>query len=195
MVVLTPVYAGTPQLVLRYMMRLAKPRCGERLVDVGSGKGKIVIGAAERYPGLKCIGYEIDPDRVEESRRRIATKGLEDRIEIIGGDVFDYSLEEADIVTTFLSSKGMELLEPKVLDELKESARVVSHDYDFPNLEPNKLRCLVDLSDFFPWSPVVISLQWVELYEMNNLLRKRSLKEFLQFWKEQPRFPLSDYRL
>jgi ubiquinone/menaquinone biosynthesis C-methylase UbiE len=190
-------YVGTPPLTRNVMLWLAHPQYGERLVDAGSGKGNIVISAAKKCLGLKCIGYEIDPDLVKESRRRIAAKGLEDRIEIVQGDVFDYNLGEANILAAYLSPQGMEEIEDKILTELGENARIVLHDYGFRKVAPNVLISLFDIVISPRWRLRLypFKIHWAELYRMNDLIeREVPLKEILQFWNKRRRFNLYEFR-
>ena len=49
------------------MMELAKAGPGDVVVDLGSGDGRTVIGAARH--GARGIGVEFNPDLVEHSRR------------------------------------------------------------------------------------------------------------------------------
>jgi len=44
----TPFVVSPPEVVER-MLRLAEPKPGEYLIDLGSGDGRIVIEAAKRY--------------------------------------------------------------------------------------------------------------------------------------------------
>ena len=74
MEVLSP-YAETPRRVIDQMLKYAQPIEGELLVDLGSGKGNIVIEAANMYP-IKCVGVENDPELVKETRERIENNGI-----------------------------------------------------------------------------------------------------------------------
>jgi hypothetical protein len=53
---------------------------GAVLLDVGSGDGRLLIGAAAY--GATGVGVEIDPDQVAQSRQRVAEVGMADRITI-----------------------------------------------------------------------------------------------------------------
>jgi len=172
-------YVGSPCRVIHKMLDLAKPQYGELLVDVGSGKGNVVIEAAKKHPTIKCLGYEINPDLVRESKNRVCTNGLEGRVEIIEGNVFDYGLGDADIVTVYLSTRGMRAIEDKVFTELGINARLVSHDYGFEKHSPNKLRPVSARSAFSSWLPFPV-LHYVEIYWMNDIKIRKPLQETIR---------------
>ena len=128
-------YLPTPLNVVEVMLKLANPKPGELLVDLGSGDGRILIYAAKKY-GCYCRGYEINPVLVFLSRRRVYEEGLADRVEIINGDFRDAKIDDADIITAFLSDEAMRILKPKFEREAKDGCRIVSHDFPIPDWRP-----------------------------------------------------------
>ena len=74
-------YVPTPQEVVDAMLRLAGVTATDVVYDLGSGDGRIVIIAAQKY-GARGVGIELDPKLVEVSReiwlataRRLAAAG------------------------------------------------------------------------------------------------------------------------
>src|SRR5689334_20439591 len=59
-------YVPTPQAVVDAMLDLAKVGPRDFVIDLGSGDGRIVITAAQRY-GARGFGIEIDPELVRQS--------------------------------------------------------------------------------------------------------------------------------
>ena len=59
-------FVVTPDNVVNAMLDLASVRAGDRLIDLGSGDGRIVIAAAQR--GATGVGIDIDRYLVEKSR-------------------------------------------------------------------------------------------------------------------------------
>ena len=53
-------YFPTPQSIVDKMLQLGELKAGEKMYDLGSGDGRIVIAAA-RYFGARGVGVEIDP--------------------------------------------------------------------------------------------------------------------------------------
>jgi predicted RNA methylase len=157
------------------MLKASNPQGGETLYDLGSGDGSVVIEAAKLY-GLDCIGIEMNPKLVRKSKDSIRENNLNNYIKIKEGNIFDFPLGDADIVTTYLTPYGMRAIENKVLSELRPSARLVSHEYGFSKIKPNETKITWDWADgkyppmLFP-QPV---LHWINLYRMDDIKRKKS---------------------
>ncbi len=127
------------------MLRLAEVKPGEMVFDLGSGDGRIVIMAAERF-GARGVGVEIDESLVEESRKAVQAKGLAEEVRILHDDALNVDLSEADVVTLYVSQQGMETLRPHLESHLRPGARVVSHAAPMPGWEPERV---LDLEGFF----------------------------------------------
>lgn len=64
-------------------------RCG-RVLDMGTGTGILPILWASKFPGIgRIVGVERAPAAVELAKANVAAAGLQDRIEIVAGDLFD----------------------------------------------------------------------------------------------------------
>jgi precorrin-6B methylase 2 len=128
-------YVPTPERVVDRMLELAKPQPGDVLYDLGSGDGRIVITAAKRY-GVRGVGVDLDPDRIREANENAKQAGVTDRVRFIQGDLFDTDLREASVVTLYLLPDVNLRLRPKLLAELRPGTRVVSHNYNMGDWEP-----------------------------------------------------------
>ena len=60
----------TPQVVVDRMLDLAHVKPGETVYDLGSGDGRVLITAAQKY-GARAVGIEIDPDLCEKARQHV----------------------------------------------------------------------------------------------------------------------------
>jgi tRNA1(Val) A37 N6-methylase TrmN6 len=60
---------------------------GERVIEAGCGVGGALLAAAARCPGVRFVGLERDAAAAELARGNVALNGLENRVEIVGGDV------------------------------------------------------------------------------------------------------------
>jgi SAM-dependent methyltransferase len=129
-------FVRTPEDVVDQMLKLAEPRPDDLLYDLGCGDGRIVVRAAEKY-GCRAVGFDIDPDRVQEARENARRQGVDDRVKIVEQDVLTLDLAEADVVTLYLLPRLNEKLLPQ-LRRLKPGARVVSHDFGLPGVVPDK---------------------------------------------------------
>jgi len=132
----TPFVVSPPEVVDR-MLKLAEPRAGELLVDLGSGDGRIVIEAAKRY-GARGLGVDIDPSLVERARENARRAGVEKLATFEVKDFFEMDLRGVSVVTMYLLPEVNLKLMPRLLQDLKPGARIVSHDYDMGNWRPDE---------------------------------------------------------
>jgi SAM-dependent methyltransferase len=130
------VYVPTPGVVVDKMLEWAKPKKTELLYDLGCGDGRIVVAAAKKF-GMKAVGYDIDPQRVEEALENVRKNGVEDLVTIEEKDIFTLDLSPADVVTLYLLPELNVRLVPQ-LEKLKRGARVVTHDYDIAGYRHDK---------------------------------------------------------
>jgi len=79
-------YFPTPQSIVDKMLQLGELKAGEKMYDLGSGDGRIVIMAARKYQA-DATGVELDDTLYKQSALRIKTLGLESRARIVHGDL------------------------------------------------------------------------------------------------------------
>jgi len=132
-------YYPTPETIVGRMLQLGGLKAGERVFDLGSGDGRIVIMAAQKFHA-EAVGIEIDLDLWRQSLARIAKLGLEKSAHIIHGDLLTQNYSSADLVTVYLlpdsiNNRVLPLLER----QLKKGARVVAHDFEFRAWTPEKV--------------------------------------------------------
>src|SRR6476646_7527292 len=68
-------YYPTPQTVVDKMLQLGGLKAGEKMFDLGSGDGRIVIMAAQKYKA-DATGVELNDSLARQSMDRIKTLGL-----------------------------------------------------------------------------------------------------------------------
>jgi hypothetical protein len=130
------VFVPTPFPVVDKMLEVARVGAGDVLFDLGSGDGRIVIAAAKRF-GIRAVGIDIDPKRIEESNFNADTAGVRDRVDFRIADLFETDLREASVVTLYLLPALNVRLRPKLFAELKPGSRVVSHSFDMGDWKPD----------------------------------------------------------
>ena len=128
-------FVPTPDKIVEHMLSAAEVTDKDIVFDLGSGDGRILFTAAQRF-GAKAVGIEINPSLVELSRKRIGELDLADRVEVVQDDLLESDLSQATVVTVYLLSSSNEQLKPKFESELKPGARVVSHDFRFLGWKP-----------------------------------------------------------
>lgn len=132
----------TPPNVVDRMLSAARLKAGDTLYDLGSGDGRVLIAAAQKF-GASAVGIEIDKEDVEASTRRIKELKLEDRVRVVEGDLMNVDLSGADVVTIYLLTKSNDLLRPMLEKQLKPGTRVVSHDYAIRGWQPVRVETVV----------------------------------------------------
>jgi len=125
----------TPDNVTLEMLRIANVGAGDHVIDLGSGDGRIVINAARRF-GATGLGVDIDPALVELSQRSAITAGVADKVRFQVQDLFQTDLSRATVITMYLLPSFNLSLRPSLLN-LKPGTRVVSHDWDMGDWEPD----------------------------------------------------------
>jgi SAM-dependent methyltransferase len=130
-------YVPTPMVVVEKMLELAQVDHTDRVYDLGSGDGRIVIMAAQKF-GAQAVGVELDDRLASESSARIAELGLQDRAKILHANMYTVDLRRATVVTLYLLTSVNERLKPILEKSLRKGARVVCHDFKVPGWEPEK---------------------------------------------------------
>ncbi len=115
------------------VIRLAAPREGQILMDLGSGDGRVLFRAA-RIPGIRCIGIEINPLLYWWSMATMKMRQIQN-VRIYRKNLWQVDLSEVDILTVFFIPPKMGMLKEKVVREMKPGSRVVSYGYRFPDWE------------------------------------------------------------
>ena len=125
----------TPQPIVERMLEAGHVKPGELVYDLGSGDGRVVITAAQKF-GAKAVGIEIRPDLCRIAGERIKAAGLEDRVKIVQGSALRVDLSPADVVTMFLLTTSNERLKPALEKYLKPGTRVVSNQFPIKGWKP-----------------------------------------------------------
>jgi protein-L-isoaspartate O-methyltransferase len=132
-----PPFITTPPEVVERMLQLAGTRAGDLVVDLGSGDGRIVIAAAQKF-GARGLGIELDAALVEKSRENAKRMKLEDRVRFVEGDVLRADISGASVVTVYLLPALMVQLQPRFLEELAPGTRIVSHSFTMAGWPPDR---------------------------------------------------------
>jgi SAM-dependent methyltransferase len=137
-------YVTTPEHVVDAMLGLAHVKPSDNVLDLGSGDGRIVIKAAAAH-GARGMGVEIDPELVKLSNENARKAGVADRAKFVEQDLFETDLTRASVITMYLLPDVNLKLRPSLL-KLKPGTRIVSHDWDMGDWEPDA-KVVVDVPD------------------------------------------------
>jgi hypothetical protein len=130
-------YVPTPQAVVDAMLDFGNVGPKDFVIDLGSGDGRIVLTAAQKY-NARGMGFDIDPDLVQQSNAEAKKRGIADRASFVTQDVLKAKIEQATIVTLYLLPGMMHTLQAKFMRELKPGTRIVSHDFPFGDWRPDR---------------------------------------------------------
>src|ERR1041384_7158106 len=104
-------YIPTPQMIVERMLEAGHVKPGDLVYDLGSGDGRIVITAAQKF-GARAVGVEIRPDLCRKAEERIKALGLEDRVRMMEGSALRVDLSGANVVTMYLLTSSNDRLKP-----------------------------------------------------------------------------------
>ncbi|MBI4206418.1 MAG: class I SAM-dependent methyltransferase [Betaproteobacteria bacterium] len=165
------VYVPTPQVAVDEMLKMAKVAANDFVIDLGSGDGRIVITAAKKF-GARGLGVDLDTVLLKRARDAAKREGVADRAQFIEQNLFETDLSRATVITTYLLPDMNEKLRPRIL-ALKPGTRLVAHDYDMGEWQPDEEKTLnvpeKTVGDpgksyvFFWVVPAVIAGLWVSL--------------------------------
>jgi len=136
-------YYPTPPAVVEKMLQLGALQPGEKMFDLGSGDGRIVIMAAGKFKA-DATGVEFDQELHRQSSDSIAAKHLQKTARIVHGDIFQQDYSSADLVTVYLLPASNDKIRPMLEKQLKKGTRIVSHDFQFTGWKPEKTEDVED---------------------------------------------------
>src|SRR5436190_24093329 len=94
-------YYPTPLTIVQKMLKLGDLKPGEKMFDLGSGDGRIVIMAAKKFKA-DATGIEFDDVLHRKSSEEIKRQKLDKTARIVYGDLFEQDYSSADLVTVYL---------------------------------------------------------------------------------------------
>ena len=97
-----------------------------RLLEVGSGPGRLAVRLAERAPGVRVTGVDIAPEMVERATSMAVRAGVADRVGFAVGDVaaLPFPAASFDLVVSTFSAHHW----PNPANGLTELYRVLRPD-------------------------------------------------------------------
>lgn len=131
-------FVPTDDVVIKAMLELADVGPNDLLYDLGSGDGRIVVGAAlER--DARCIGVELDPLRIADAMEYAGDTKVEYLVDFIEEDIFTVDFSQATVVTLYLLESVNLQLRPRLLKELRPGTRIISHAFGMGDWKPDEL--------------------------------------------------------
>jgi protein-L-isoaspartate O-methyltransferase len=136
-------YYPTPETIVERMLEVGELKAGEKMFDLGSGDGRIVVMAARKYHA-DATGVELDNDLVVQSTAKIRQLGLQKSAHIIYGDILKQNYSSANLLTIYLLPDSNIKVRPVLEAQLKKGTRIVAHDFEIGGWTPVKTVTIPD---------------------------------------------------
>jgi len=128
-------FVGTPKEYIRKAFQFCGLKAGEKLYDLGSGEGRVLIIAAREF-GAEACGFKFSYLLYLISKINIFLHCLSRQIEIRWCDFYKENLSEADVIFCYLTPKAFKKLAEKFSQELKEGTRIITFSSPLNFWEP-----------------------------------------------------------
>lgn len=171
-------------------LRLVRWRGDERVLDVGCGRGLLLVGAAQHLTTGQAVGVDrwirgaLSDNRPEAALRNAALEGVADRVEVTAGDARDLPFDDHSfdvVVSNFVvhemdTGADRERMLHEIVRVLKPGGRLVLVDFIFTGaatrlLQHNGMRDAhsVRLGSATEWySALLLSFGLVRLYAVTG---------------------------
>lgn len=135
----SPLFLGVPFLPThrrqaRLMMKLAEIKPGMKVIDLGSGAGRLLFLAAAQ--GATAVGYELNPFLVIWTKLMILLRGRSGQVQVFYKSIYDADIADADVIMMFLYPPHMKKITDKIFNETKPEAKILSYVFQFHGHEP-----------------------------------------------------------
>lgn len=129
-------FIPTPPAVVEVILQVAQLTSQDVVYDLGCGDGRILIAAAQRF-GVRGVGIDIDRDRLQVAQQQATNAGVADRLQFRHQDLYECDFRAATVVILYLLPHLNLKLRPTLLAQLKPGDRVISHDFDMGDWQPD----------------------------------------------------------
>ncbi len=121
----------------RHVVRIVRRCRPGRILDVATGTGDLAIEMARRIPGVRVLGVDLSQRMLEEARRKVAARGLDDRVLLEEGDAEHLSVasDSVDVATVAFGVRNFENLEAGLRElhrTIKPGGKVVILEFSRP---------------------------------------------------------------
>ena len=131
-------YVSSPQQIVDKMLEAVELKPGETLYDLGSGDGRVLITAVQKF-NAKAVGVELDEKLAKSTSEKIEKLGLGNRARVIHGNMLEVDISPADVVVIYLTTESNDIVRPALEKQLRPGTRVISHDFQVRGWKPVKV--------------------------------------------------------
>lgn len=163
---LAPFNPSSPE-IQQKALELLKLTREDVLFDLGCGDGRLLITAAQKVPGLRCVGIDIDPvfvKRGQASVHELLDASVKQRLDIRLGDALQLSMDaSSDLSRTITDVSEVTLMDdatalylfvlPKGVEKLMPLLRALLATRQ---KEGRSFRILSYMFQIHMWEPTVV---------------------------------------
>lgn len=140
------------------MLDMAQVGEGDLLFELGCGDGRITISAGGR--GANGVGVDTDAKRVEECIQNAKVAGVSDKVNFYQSNIFGVPLAQATVVVMYLMPEVNIQIRPKLFNELRPGAKVISYDFHMGEWDPDSVVQIRKSSAYMWIMPANFSGSW-----------------------------------
>lgn len=122
---------------LKKILREAGLKKGDRIYDLGSGTGRVLI-IAEKYFNATSVGFELSPFLYAFSKVNLFFNETKNS-KVVFHDFYNQNLADADMVFIFLMPYALGRLRPKFERELRKGTKVISYVFEMKGWQPKRI--------------------------------------------------------
>lgn len=130
-------FIPTPTEVIDVILELGKIQKNDLVYDLGCGDGRILVTVAQQA-GAQGVGIDIDSDRIQEAAHNAQIGGVSHLVRFHQQDLYECDFQDATVVILYLLPHLNLKLRPKLL-QLTPGTRIISHDFDMGDWEPEEV--------------------------------------------------------
>ncbi|XP_039495100.1 ATP synthase subunit C lysine N-methyltransferase [Drosophila santomea] len=133
-----PYVPATTEQIQNVLSFLPKNSTG-KLLDIGSGDGRIVVAAAQHNRALRTDGVELNPWLVYYSRLAALRHGVSTQTRFFRRDLWKFEIKDYNFVVIFGVEQMMQDLEHKLIAECPHNTKIIACRFPLPSLEHVKI--------------------------------------------------------
>ena len=130
-------FVPTPKKVVKAGLKLARLKPKEKLYDLGSGTGKVLIIGAKEF-GAQVIGFEYSKPLFLLSKINLFLHKIK-QARVYRKSFFEANLKDADVIFMFLTPKALLKLKKKFLEEVRLGTRIIVFSSPLLFWEPKEI--------------------------------------------------------